>query len=168
MMTIPLLSAPGARLNSFAGTITMSLSWDLPGKENVRIVVQLSRFGFKTVTCQCLFIYYFCIKIRPMISLQTKIEAMLWDVQENLRIEIANKILSDPFGTLQNDNQLLLKALNSFTWYELIRLLGDKNLNTLLSDANIKKLFPAQRRNYYNNARRLLSKYSLPASGQSA
>jgi hypothetical protein len=103
-----------------------------------------------------------------MISLQTKIEAMLWDVQENLRIEIANKILSDPFGTLQNDNQLLLKALNSFTWYELIRLLGDKNLNTLLSDANIKKLFPAQRRNYYTNARRLLSKYSLPASGQSA
>lgn len=95
-------------------------------------------------------------------------QAMLWDVSENRRLEIANKILSNPVETLKNDDQLLIKVLDSLKWYELTGLVGRQNLLALLTDTTIQKLFPIQRRNYYKNARRLLSKYTVSASGQSA
>ena len=37
-----------------------------------------------------------------MITLQLKLQAMLWDVPENRRLEIADKILSNPVETLQD------------------------------------------------------------------
>jgi len=99
--------------------------------------------------------------------MQSKLKAMLWDIPENKRVEITDKILADPFHVFQNDEQLFLKALNSFKWYELTRLVSYQNLITLLSDSTINKLFPVQRRRYYTNARTLLSKYIVPVSGQS-
>ena len=102
------------------------------------------------------------------IDLQTKLKAMLWDIPGNKRLDIANKILSNPVETFQNDDQLLIKALNSLKWYELIRILGKQNLFNLLTDSILQKLYPIQRRTYYTNARRLLSECTISASGQSA
>ena len=102
------------------------------------------------------------------IGLQTKLKAMLWDIPENKRLEITNKILSNPVESFQSDDQVFIKALNSLKWYELVRLVGIQNLAGLLNDTTIQKLFPVQRRTYYTNARRLLSKYFVPSSGQGA
>ena len=102
------------------------------------------------------------------VDLQTKLKAMLWDIPETKRLEIVNKILSNPVESFLNDDQLLIKALNSLKWYELTRILGKQDLLNLLTDSTIQKLFPKQRRFYYINARRLLSEYTVPASGQSA
>lgn len=42
-----------------------------------------------------------------------------------------------------------------------------ENLLELLTDSTIEKLYPSQRRDYFFNAKRLLSKYFVPYSGQS-
>lgn len=101
------------------------------------------------------------------VELNTKLKAMLWDIPENRRLELSNEIISDPVQVFQRDEQLFLKALNSLKWHELTGLLGKEKLYSLLTDSIIMKLYPDQRRNYYKNARRLLSKYFVPASGQS-
>lgn len=100
------------------------------------------------------------------VELKTKLKAMLWDIPENQRLEITNKILSNPVETFQNDDQIFIKALNSLKWYELTNLVGKENLYILLTDSTLQKLFPVQRRTYYINARRLLSKYFISVSGQ--
>ena len=102
------------------------------------------------------------------VGLDTKINAMLWDIPENKRMEISKKILSDAAETFRNNDQLFIRALGSLKWYELIKLTGKQNLLDLLTDSVIQKLFPVQQRIYYTNARRLLSKYVIPASGQSS
>ena len=98
------------------------------------------------------------------VDLPHKLKAILWDIPESRRMKIVEGILSDPVETFRNDDQIFIKALNSLTWYELIRLVGKQNLLMLLTDSTIQKLFPVQRRIYYTHARRLLSKYSVPAS----
>ena len=102
------------------------------------------------------------------VGLDTKLKTMLWDIPEYRRSELSNEILTNPVHVFQRDEQLFIKALNSLKWYELTRLVGKQNLLVLLTDSTIRKLFPVQRRIYYTNARRLLSKYAIPASGQSA
>ena len=98
------------------------------------------------------------------VDLHTKLKAMLWDMPEDIKIKMADEILSDPVKVFSNNDQIFTKALNSLKWYELIRLVGKQNLLLLLNDVAIQKLFPAQRRTYYTNARRLLSKYAVPDS----
>lgn len=102
------------------------------------------------------------------VPLDVKLKAMLWDFPEKSRIQLTGKILSSPFEAFRDDEQLFLRAMNSLRWYELYTLLGPQNLVLLLTDTTIRKLFPVQKRNYYINARRLLSKYCLPVSGQTA
>jgi len=99
-----------------------------------------------------------------LVDLHTKLKAMLWDIPEPRRLEIVNKILSNPVETFQNEDHLFIRALNSLKWYELTKLVGKQDLLTLLTDSTIQKLFPVQRRTRYTNARRLLSKYTLPTS----
>lgn len=98
------------------------------------------------------------------VDIQIKLKAMLWDMPENQRVKIVNEILSNPVEIFQHDDQVFIKALNSLKWYELTRLVGKQNLLLLLTDSTIQKLFPVQRRTYYTNARRLLSKYAVPSS----
>jgi ABC-type lipopolysaccharide export system ATPase subunit len=98
------------------------------------------------------------------VDLHSKLKAMLWDMPETQRMKIANEILSKPVEMFMNDDQIFIKALNSLKWYELTRLVGKQNLHMLLTDHIIQKLFPVQRRTYYANARRLLSKYAVPTS----
>lgn len=98
------------------------------------------------------------------VDLTIKLKAMLWDLPENKRMKIAKEIQSKPVETFLNDDQIFIKALNSLKWYELIRLVGNQNLHMLLTESIIQKLFPVQRRTYYTNARRLLSKYAVPSS----
>lgn len=98
------------------------------------------------------------------VDLHIKLKAMLWDIPEPQRTKIAGEILSNPVEMFRNDDQIFIKALNSLKWYELIRLVGKQNLLLLLTDSTIQKLFPVQRRTYYTNARRLLSKYTVPTS----
>ena len=99
------------------------------------------------------------------VDLQIKLKAMLWDIPEDQRMKMVKDMLSKPVETFQNNDQVFIRALNSLKWYELTRLVGTQNLMLLLTDATIQKLFPVQRRTYYTNARRLLSKYTLPTSG---
>ena len=99
------------------------------------------------------------------IGLEVKLKAMLWDVPDYQRAEIVGKILTDPVEYFKNDDLVFIRALNSLGWYELIRLVGKQNLVNLLTDTTIQKLFPVQRRTYYINAKRLLSKYAIPLPG---
>jgi hypothetical protein len=108
----------------------------------------------------------FCIfaqKANMHVDLHMKLKAMLWDMPEVSKMKIADEILANPVEMFKNDDQIFIKALNSLNWYELISLVGKQNLLLLLTDSTIQKLFPVQRRTYYRNARRLLSKYALPA-----
>jgi len=91
---------------------------------------------------------------------------MLWDIPESNRSVLAEKILTDPIQVFQMDEELFIKALNSLNWYELTKLVNKQTLVSLLTDSTIRKIYPIQRRTYYINARRLLSKYSVSASGQ--
>jgi len=93
------------------------------------------------------------------IGLHTKLKAMLWDIPESMRTELSDKILADPVNVFLMDDQLFIKALNSLKWYELTRLISKQNLLALLTDSTINKLYPVQRRKFYSNARRLLSKF---------
>ena len=92
-------------------------------------------------------------------------EKILWDVPPRKRDELAGALQEDPAGVLEENEALFVKALNSLTWYELISLFGPEKLEKLLTDDVIIKVFPAKRREYYKNARRLLSEYALSSSG---
>ncbi|MDP2423765.1 MAG: hypothetical protein U1C46_10620 [Bacteroidales bacterium] len=101
------------------------------------------------------------------IELPDKLNAMLWDLPVNKRSGLSDKILTDPVQVFHSDEQLFIRVLNSLKWYELMKLVGRQNMLDLLTDSTIKKLYPVQRRTFYTNARRLLSKYTVPAAGQS-
>lgn len=90
---------------------------------------------------------------------------MLWDVPADKRDKIVDEIMDNPVAAFENNEQYFIKALNSLTWYDLINLLGKYNLNELLKDKTMNKLFPPQRRKFYQNAKRLLSKYALSSPG---
>jgi len=97
-------------------------------------------------------------------SLEIKLKGMLWDLPAGKSEKLLLQILKNPYKSFQ-DEKLLIRALNSLNWYDLIRLLGHSDLLRLLSDSAISKLFPRQRQLYYRNARRLLSKYTISAAG---
>ena len=102
------------------------------------------------------------------VGLNIKLKAMLWDIPEIRRSEISDRILNNPAEVFLVEEQLFIRALNSLKWYDLTKLIGKQKLFELLSDSTIQKLYPIQRRTYYATARRLLSKYNVPASGQGA
>ena len=101
-------------------------------------------------------------------DLKILISAMLWDMPREKRDSLAARIISDPIEMFHNNEILLIRALNSLRWHDLISLIGKDEIIELLTDSTIRKLYPSGRRTYYTNARRLLSKYSLPSSGQGA
>jgi hypothetical protein len=92
-------------------------------------------------------------------------EKILWDAPLHRRKELAVELNNNPCRVLKENETLFVKALNSLSWYELISIFGCKELTEMLTDDTINKVYPPQRRNYYKNARRLLSKYSLSAAG---
>lgn len=95
---------------------------------------------------------------------ETKLKAMLWDLPPDNRSEILRKITSDPSKAL-DDQRILIRALNTLTWYELTGLVGHEKLFALLSEEVINMLFPQSRRIFYRNAKRLLSKYIISPAG---
>lgn len=101
-------------------------------------------------------------------DLELRIYAMLWDLPVEVRERKAAALCASPMETLAGDKGLFARTMESLTWYELIDLLGTKNLHYLLDDANLSLIFPPQRRAYYKNARRLLSKYAVSVSGQNS
>jgi hypothetical protein len=100
-----------------------------------------------------------------MLTTDQKLKAMLWDLPQEQKDKLSGDLIARPLEVLSNNETLLLKALNTLSWFELIDLTGAEKLVKLLSDDTIKKLFPGSRREYYTNARRLLSKYSLSTAG---
>ena len=97
-------------------------------------------------------------------SLEIKLKGMLWDLPSEKSGRLFGQILQNPSKAFQ-DEQLLVRGLNSLNWYDLIQLLGYNNLLQLLSESVISKLYPPQRRIYYKNAKELLSKYSVSSAG---
>lgn len=94
-----------------------------------------------------------------------RIRAMFWDMPPDVGKKAAEKMISDPLKAF-SDEHILLKALNSLSWYELVQLAGGpNNLVRLLDDRVIGRLFPESRRNYYRDAKRLLSKYIISTAG---
>jgi hypothetical protein len=92
-------------------------------------------------------------------------DKLLWDRPYSERRELAEALEKDPVRMFNRHNDLFVKVLNTFSWYELVELLGMEKLHQMLTDDVISKVFPAKRREYYKNARRLLSKFSLSTAG---
>jgi hypothetical protein len=97
-----------------------------------------------------------------MIKLADK---LLWDKPPAERKKFAKILENDPVLVFEKHDDLFLKALNTLSWYELIELFGTKRLEQMLTADIINRIFPAKRREYYKNARRLLSKFTLSAAG---
>jgi hypothetical protein len=91
-------------------------------------------------------------------------DRLLWDVPPHRREKLARVLDEQPGKALKENNALFVKALNSISWYELLSLFDPEELNKMLTDETLEKIFPPQRRNYYQNARRLLSKYTLSSA----
>jgi hypothetical protein len=98
-------------------------------------------------------------------DLKTTIQTMLWDIPIEKRAQRVQNILDNPKQAFQ-DTRLLVRALGSLSWYQMVSLLGYEELEKALSDDTISRIFPPQRRKYFTNARRLLSKYALSTAGQ--
>ena len=97
-------------------------------------------------------------------SLEIKLNGMLWDLPAEKRRVLIKQIMQNPYKAFQ-DEQILIRGLNSLNWYDLIEILGYNNLSLLLSESVISKLYPQQRQTYYKDAKELLSKYTIPYSG---
>jgi len=97
-------------------------------------------------------------------SLEIKLKGMLWDLTSEKREVLFEQITQNPYKAFQ-DEQVLIRGLNSLNWYDLIQILGSDNLFLLLTENVISKLYPEQRRLYYKNAKELLSKYTISSSG---
>ncbi len=95
--------------------------------------------------------------------LEIKLKGMLWDLPSDKANSLLEQILQNPQKAFQ-DQQLLIRGLNSLNWYDLIHLLGYNNLLQLLSETVISKLYPRQRQIYYKNAKELLSKYTVSSA----
>ena len=96
--------------------------------------------------------------------IENKVYTMFWDLPPAARQEAVEKFVRDPLNAF-NDEQILLKALNTLNWYELISLTGGPAcLIRFLDDRTIGRLFPKSRKIYYKNAKRLLSKYIISPS----
>ena len=90
---------------------------------------------------------------------------MFWDMSPVARQKALGSIINDPVKAF-SDEQILLRVLNTLNWYELVKLTGGpENMVKLLDDTIIARLFPETRREYYRNARRLLSKYIISVTG---
>jgi hypothetical protein len=93
--------------------------------------------------------------------IEKKIQAMFWDMPSEIKQKAVQNLINDPVNAF-NDKQILSRALNTFSWYELVHLTGGTcNLFLLLDDRIIGSLFPEGRRKYYRNAKQLLSKYII-------
>ncbi|MGC1389941.1 MAG: hypothetical protein WA816_02800 [Bacteroidales bacterium] len=97
-------------------------------------------------------------------SLELKLKGMLWDLPSEKRGRLLEQIIQNPQKAFQ-DQELLVRGLNSLNWYDLIQLFGYNNLIQLLSESVISKLYPRQRQIYYKNAKELLSKYTISSAG---
>lgn len=103
--------------------------------------------------------------IRLEENLQKKLNRIFWDLPDELRTQKVEQILNNPADACK-DRQISIRLLSSFGWYELLDLLGKEQLWQCLTDSSvISGLFPRQYQNYYQDAQRLLSKYSLPTPG---
>jgi hypothetical protein len=91
---------------------------------------------------------------------QIKLQSVFWDVPEEFRTKYVKTLLEKNEEILYNE-QVILRLLNSLSWYELISLIGFDNLKRIVNSTVIKKLFPESRRNFYIDAQRLLSKYTV-------
>lgn len=90
---------------------------------------------------------------------------MFWDLPSSARKKAVESVINDPLKAF-NDERILLKALSTFSWYELIQLAGGPAyLARLLDDKIIARLFPESRRKYYTDGKRLLSKYIISPAG---
>jgi len=92
-------------------------------------------------------------------------DKILWDVPIQQRKKLEEALENDPIRVFEHNEELFVKALNSLSWYELVNLFGVEKLDELLTEETIGKVFPKKRREYYKNARRLLSEYALSSSG---
>lgn len=99
------------------------------------------------------------------LTFEEKISAMFWDLPSSARKKAVESVINDPLQAFKDDS-ILIKALNTLSWYELMQLAGGpENLARLLEDRIIRKLFPESRRKYYRDGKRLLSKYIISTAG---
>ena len=98
-----------------------------------------------------------------MENLKEKVNSMLWDYPLDKRVQIIEQIFNNSKVAFEN-KELALRAINSLTWYELLEILSIQEIYELLDDRLLNSLFPKSRKNFYLDAKRLLSKYCLSVS----
>lgn len=98
-------------------------------------------------------------------TIEHKLNAMFWDFPPAEKQKAVKRIIKDPVAAF-NDEKILIRALSTLGWYELIGLTGGSgNLLKFLNDSTINRMFPEAMRIYYKDAKRLLSKYIVPVTG---
>jgi hypothetical protein len=93
-------------------------------------------------------------------DLKMKVERLFWDTNTEYKEKYVSNILNNPLDAFKQKH-LLIKVLTGLKWYELSRLVSHSELYDLLTPDVLRTLFPKSIGLYYQDAKRLLSKYSL-------
>jgi len=93
-------------------------------------------------------------------ELKKKIERLFWDTNTEYKEKYVSIILNNPIEAFKQKH-LLIKVLTGLKWYELTKLISHSELFDLLTQDVLRTLFPKSIGLYYQDAKRLLSKYSL-------
>ena len=96
-------------------------------------------------------------------DIENKLIRIFWDMPPEKRNNLKNQILANVHEIILEPtiSRRLLMGLN---WWDLMFLFDKKVLLSLLDDSIIDNLYPGDLQIKYKNARRLLSKYSLPTA----
>ncbi|MEJ5350700.1 MAG: hypothetical protein WHS65_03815 [Melioribacteraceae bacterium] len=90
---------------------------------------------------------------------------IFWDYKiENLPID---KIINHEFDSIDTYefNLIIKRMFERLTWYELIDILGMDNIQKLLTDDLIKRIYPKELRDKYERIRRILRKEIISDAG---
>ncbi len=96
-------------------------------------------------------------------DIEYKIKNLFWDLSSEEREIEAKNIIQNPFFISQN-KALKIRVLTGLNWFDLTKLFTLSEIYQLLSDDVLNSLFPKSLRNYYSDAKRLLSKYIISSS----
>jgi hypothetical protein len=83
---------------------------------------------------------------------------LFWDVRKN-QVDL-EKLLEEKIETIEDvqSQRFFCRLLTSCDWYTLLKLIPSGNLEFVLSDAVLDRLFPKDLKNKYIYARNLLSR----------
>ena len=90
---------------------------------------------------------------------------LFWDT--NMIYSDLDQLIDEKLRTVEKieSQKFFSRLLASCDWYTLIRLVPPKELQLILSDPILDRLFPKELKGRYIYARDVLSRNAIPASG---